>query len=524
MSSNPYKARLIIANPLSLSPRIHQRQHLPSNPLLPMLPLTLLHPTKVVLDNMTSKAELTVEGPSTSQKLITHTIGTGDISSITHSSLQHTSQSSSPPVTELLLNSSDLSVPSNIAEHWNSEGNSGLFQNLTAVLSLRMENLNHQCQRLNQTELLPWHKQMILTVYPGPLTFCLVPKVATTSLRALGEVMNGVKPTSPHPVNVLVARHPLLRLLSAYRDKYLGGAALGQYGPSWQRVTGSKDTWINRLFLYWLPALVSTGRLAGQSQVIRLLVKNLQISHRMLTRYFSSTGEMLAFPPTEEVIYYGPEEMTIATHMILSGSHWGLFDAVKRGLNLVHPQSTLANVNFTLTEFLRHVLWTHKYRVPDHHWMATSTHCRPCSTSLHYLLHLEHLDVELNHLLHSVLGYPHNLTLPRKNRSDKERGYNRMDHNLSTKPQQDSSSTQRPDQIPVSTPKQNPTSPHQDPISRPKQTPTNIHQQGSTPRTTRLEQDLREFKAVPRDLMTEIINIYKEDFLLLGYKANQILT
>ncbi|KAK4298804.1 hypothetical protein Pmani_028883 [Petrolisthes manimaculis] len=492
---------------------------------LTLLLLCVVGVCLVVLDNMTFKTEFTVEGSSTSQKLITPIIDTGDISSITHSSQQHTSQSSSSPVTELLLNSLDLSVPSNIAENWNSEDNSGVFPNLTAVLSLRMENLKHQCQRLNQIELLPWHKQMILTVNPGPLTFCLVPKVATTSLRALGEVMNGVKPTSPHPVNVLVARHPLLRLLSAYRDKYLGGAALGQYGPSWQRVTGSKDTWINRLYLYWLPALVSTGRLAGQSRVIRLLVKNLRISHRILTRYFSSTsGEMLAFPPAEEVIYYGPEEMTIATHMILSGNHWGLFDAVKRGLNLVHPQSTLANVNFTLTEFLHHVLWTHKYRVPDHHWMAVSSHCRPCSTSLHYLLHLEHLDVELHHLLHSVLGYPHNLTLPSKNRSDKERGYNRMDHNLSTKPQQDSSSTQRPDQIPVSTPKQNPTSPHQDPITRPKQTPTNIHQQGSTTRTTKLEQDLREFKEVPRDLMMEIINIYKEDFLLLGYKANQILT
>lgn len=375
--------------------------------------------------------------------------------------------------------------------------------------------------------------------------------------------MNGVNPTSPRPVNVLVARHPLLRLLSAYRyvclsvyvmfllgsvvgrmvvvymeacserfqkmvpkaehnkmcpqwkywrkivvkcvglilfptkrDQYLGGAALGQYGSSWQRATGSMDTWTTRLYLYWLPALISTGRLSGQSQVVHLLLRNLRASHRMLTQYFSSTsGKMLANPPTEEVIYYGPEEMTIAAHMVWSGSHWGLWDAVHRGLNLVHPHSTLANVTFTLTEFLQHVSWTHKYGVPDHHWMAASVHCRPCFTSLHYLLHLENLDAELPHLLHSVLGYPHNLTLPRKNHSDRERGglHNRTHQtNRSTEPQQTSNDTHTPDQDYTST-------------------------------TTRLKDDLQEFKAVPSDLMTEILAIYKEDFLLLGYHVDQFL-
>lgn len=294
-----------------------------------------------------------------------------------------------------------------------------------------------------------------------------------------------------------------LLLFPTKRDKYLGGAALSQYSP-----TGSNmDTWTTRLYLYWLPALISTGRLPGQSQVVHLLLRNLRASHRMVTRYVSSTsGKMLANPSTEEVIYYGPEEMTIATHMMLSGSHWGLWDAVQRGLNLANPHSTLANVTFTLTEFLQHVSWTHKYGVPDHHWMAASVHCRPCSTSLHYLLHLERLDVELPHLLHSVLGYPNNLTLTHKNHSDRERRDRTQQTKRSTEPQQTSNDTHTPDQVPNSTRKK--------PLRF-------LHDATST--NSRLVKDLQEFKAVPHGLMTEILALYKEDFLLLGYHQDHFL-
>ncbi|ROT74880.1 hypothetical protein C7M84_006637 [Penaeus vannamei] len=63
-------------------------------------------------------------------------------------------------------------------------------------------------------------------------------------------------------VSIVSVRHPLSRLVSAYRDKYLNGAPISAYDSAWRAATSSGQAWETRWASFWLPALVSRGDIA----------------------------------------------------------------------------------------------------------------------------------------------------------------------------------------------------------------------------------------------------------------------
>ncbi|CAL4197225.1 unnamed protein product, partial [Meganyctiphanes norvegica] len=51
---------------------------------------------------------------------------------------------------------------------------------------------------------------------------------------------------------IITVRHPLARLLSAWKDKYLGGLPLSMFDEAWRRETNTVETRMHRWARYWM--------------------------------------------------------------------------------------------------------------------------------------------------------------------------------------------------------------------------------------------------------------------------------
>ncbi|KAG7176571.1 hypothetical protein Hamer_G015370 [Homarus americanus] len=87
------------------------------------------------------------------------------------------------------------------------------------MLKRRRSSLSHQCHQLNVTSKVPaqpWLNTHIISA-PGPLQVCITTKIGSRSWRQLLAKLRNSVPSTPHPIRVLLVRHPLARLASAYR-------------------------------------------------------------------------------------------------------------------------------------------------------------------------------------------------------------------------------------------------------------------------------------------------------------------
>lgn len=201
------------------------------------------------------------------------------------------------------------------------------------------------------------------------------------------------------------------------RDKYLGGAPLFQYDAAWQKTTHSIEPWSWRLTKYWLPALMSTGALEP-SREFNETVDKIRRAYKIYTNHYTSqTGALLAKPSRMEELFYGETE-TFVFHEILSSGMSSAFVTVfgssydLRGLML-----RFRNTSFTFSQFLRHVVWTHDAGVADEHWMTYTEACDPCRVKFDYILKLETIQEEIQHLFCGVLGFQGEASFPVKHRS-----------------------------------------------------------------------------------------------------------
>ncbi|XP_050737208.1 carbohydrate sulfotransferase 14-like, partial [Eriocheir sinensis] len=218
------------------------------------------------------------------------------------------------------------------------------------------------------------------------------------------------------PLNAVVVRHPLARLASAYRDKFLNGKAILEYDDEWRNVTQSLESWETRFNKYWLPALVSQGFLPRTQEFNETLHKIIRTYQAYVNNYVSKSGALLANPSQEENQFYGVKEMDIAYLMMLYGPCMGLSKILKNAYNSSDLIQRFRNISFTFNQFLHHVVWTHDMGMPDEHWMTYTEMWEPCRIKFDYILKLETIKEEMEHLFCRVLGFQE-VSFPVKHRS-----------------------------------------------------------------------------------------------------------
>ncbi|CAL4152817.1 unnamed protein product, partial [Meganyctiphanes norvegica] len=106
---------------------------------------------------------------------------------------------------------------------------------------------------------------------------CKVPKAGSTSWRMMSNNLRKQRIFPPDYVNIIAVRHPFERLLSAYKDKFLGGESISKYDEAWRSSSGSGESWNIRWRKYWLPALVSNGRIE-MSPVLKTTITTLKMN------------------------------------------------------------------------------------------------------------------------------------------------------------------------------------------------------------------------------------------------------
>lgn len=183
--------------------------------------------------------------------------------------------------------------------------------------------------------------------------------------------MAGQKPANPQNMSVTatIVRHPLSRLTSGYRDKFLNGNPVSAYNDDWRRTTQSGERWTYRFVLYWAPALISQGLLPLASEN---------------TQKFLADQKRLRTTKTGGAV---PQYFTEIMDQFM-------------------------NVSFTFSQYLEYVVWSYDNNMVDEHWMTYTRLCDPCRWKFDYILKLETLQEEINHLLYGVLGYHKRIQVP----------------------------------------------------------------------------------------------------------------
>ncbi|XP_050690155.1 carbohydrate sulfotransferase 12-like [Eriocheir sinensis] len=267
---------------------------------------------------------------------------------------------------------------------------------------------------LPKVTLRPFYKHVL----PGPLTMCRILKqVASKALQELVHQMEDKVLATPWPASAVIVRHPLARLASAYRDKFLNGKQLNKYNDEYRNITQSLDGWETRFIKYWLPALASEGLLERNREFNETLNKIRKAYQVYVNNYVSQTGVLLGKPSQTEEKKYGREEMEIAYNMLFVGPHFGLARAFMNSYNLSDLAQQFRDTSFTFNQFLRHVVWTHDVGMPNEHWTTYTDTCDPCRMKFDYILRLETVQEEMQHLFSGVLGFLDEVSFPVKHRS-----------------------------------------------------------------------------------------------------------
>ncbi|MPC65369.1 Carbohydrate sulfotransferase 9 [Portunus trituberculatus] len=241
--------------------------------------------------------------------------------------------------------------------------------------------------------------------------------VGSSSFRRVYQELKDLIPATHQPVEVMMVRHPLARLTSAYRDKFLDGNQLHKYNDEWRNITQSKDSWGTRFVKFWLPALISTGTLTQTAEFKEMLHKIREAYHRCTSHYVGQTEGILWRPSVQEKKIYGEQVMNTVYNMLHIGPYIGVINACMNTYSLTNAMEMCQNASFTFSQFLRHVVWTHEQGMPDVHWMTYTENCDPCRRRPDYILKLETVQEEINHLFHHVLGFGKKIILPVQHRS-----------------------------------------------------------------------------------------------------------
>lgn len=219
----------------------------------------------------------------------------------------------------------------------------------------------------------------------------------------------------------LLARSYYSRFLSfsPNRDRFLGGQPISDANESWKRRTGPESKWSYYWYNYWLPTLISSGRVAPSWEFTEMLRQNLEVFDFISKHHVLKDRRVVITKKND----FNNQDEFIGTYMTVIGRQKGLEDAVAFAYGNVTEQlkAHYGNVSFSFAEFLEFVVWSNEQGVPDNHWTPYSELCVPCNQDYQYILHLETIAQESEVLLDDV-GYPKKIRLPVRYRS-KERSY-----------------------------------------------------------------------------------------------------
>ncbi|XP_069980058.1 carbohydrate sulfotransferase 11-like isoform X2 [Penaeus vannamei] len=322
----------------------------------------------------------------------------------------------------------------------------------------RRTHLRDRCRHLNVTDQL--HKtawpDYLTAKAPGPLLVCAPPKAGSTSWWALNRRLSRGHVPNPRSASAILVRHPLSRLTSGYRDKFLDGAPVGVYDAAWRTRTGSRTSWLDRWHVFWLPALISSGRVAPTEEFLRLVRRDVQAFEFVSENHVVQDDRVVV----TKKHHFAEEGISAGLSMVAKGRQFGLFDATVVAYSSLNESlvAKYGNSSFTFREFLEFIVWSRDLGVLDGHWSPIAELCAPCEKDYQYILHLETVEEEAGVLLRDV-GYPEEFRIETKHRT---KGLTRTVH---------------PD-------------------------------------------DLHYYKGLPKRLLKEILHIYEFDFDIFGYNAH----
>lgn len=240
------------------------------------------------------------------------------------------------------------------------------------------------------------------------------------------------------------------------RDKFLDGAPVGVYDAAWRTRTGSRTSWLDRWHVFWLPALISSGRVAPTEEFLRLVRRDVQAFEFVSENHVVQDDRVVV----TKKHHFAEEDISAGLSMVAKGRQFGLFDATVVAYSSLNESlvAKYGNSSFTFREFLEFIVWSRDLGVLDGHWSPIAELCAPCEKDYQYILHLETVEEEAGVLLRDV-GYPEEFRIETKHRT---KGLTRTVH---------------PD-------------------------------------------DLHYYKGLPKRLLKEILHIYEFDFDIFGYNAH----
>ncbi|XP_042231741.1 uncharacterized protein LOC121872753 [Homarus americanus] len=216
--------------------------------------------------------------------------------------------------------------------------------------------------------------------------------------------------------------------------------------------------WLLFWYTFWLPALIVKGTLPLLQEFRDGIDRNVKAFEFLLKCCMTDNGNHLVFP-SKNVFTAMKTDISVLKSMVAGGLQCGMVDPLLHSYNTTDATliQQYGNSSFTFQDFLRLVVWSHELGVPDSHWRPIMENCQVCRSDYQYILHHENIAQESHYLVQQVLGYPEGAVLP-------------VTHTVKK----------------------------------------------LSPKTS----DLHYFRDVPQDLMDKIMNIYKYDFELFGYRAN----
>ncbi|XP_063586363.1 uncharacterized protein LOC134763750 [Penaeus indicus] len=324
----------------------------------------------------------------------------------------------------------------------------------------RRKHLLDRCRHLNVTDKFhttAW-KDYLTMQAPGPLLTCVPPKVGSTSWHALNRRLSRGHAPDPRPASAILVRHPLSRLASAYRDKFLGGEPIGLYDGAWILRTESRTAWVDRWHLYWLPTLISSGQVTPTKEFLELVRRDVEAFEFASENYVIENNRVVITRKHS----FAEDDISVGMNMVSKGRQYGLVDAIVATYGYMNKTlvAKYGNSSFTFLEFLEFIVWSRDHGVLDLHWSPYTELCDPCKTDYQYILHLETIAEEARVLLKDT-GYQEEFQIDTKHRT---KGFVHTVH---------------PD-------------------------------------------DLHYYKDVPKSLLKEILLIFEFDFDVFGYNANAV--
>ncbi|KAK3879782.1 hypothetical protein Pcinc_015682 [Petrolisthes cinctipes] len=149
----------------------------------------------------------------------------------------------------------------------------------------------------------------------------------------------------------------MLLFFLPHRDKYLGGLPIDIYNDTYREKKDLLESWYKRWYNYWLPALISSGRVSSE---------HLYATYNNNSSSFEDMQELI-------ITAYGGSEKILL--------------------------KTFQKATFSFEQFIHHVLWTHELKLPDFHWLPIFNTCHPCFYHYDYVIHLETVQEDVRDLL-----------------------------------------------------------------------------------------------------------------------------